>query len=156
MNTKYILPVLIVIVLIAGGFYYSDSNHKDGVMMEENDSLLKDETSMMEEVSEVGGSGMFVKYEDVNISELEGKIVLDFAATWCPSCQAFKEDVQESVSDIPGDVNIVVVDYDKFTDLKKKYGVTTQHTFVQIDNNGGMIEKWIGGSALEDVLAKIK
>jgi hypothetical protein len=36
-------------------------------------------------------------------------------------------------------------DYDSNNELKKKYGVTYQHTFVQIDSNGNMITKWNGG-----------
>jgi hypothetical protein len=38
-----------------------------------------------------------------------------------------------------------LVDYDNSKDLQKKYGVTYQHTFVQIDENGEALSKWNGG-----------
>jgi len=37
-------------------------------------------------------------------------------------------------SEIPENVNLLKVDYDNSTDLKEKYGVTMQHTFVLVDN----------------------
>jgi hypothetical protein len=43
-------------------------------------------------------------------------------------------------------------DYDTSNDLKTKYGVTYQHTFVQIDSSGNAITKWVGG----DTAALIK
>jgi thioredoxin-related protein len=40
-------------------------------------------------------------------------------------------------------------------DLAKKYGITYQHTFVQIDSKGNEITKWNGGKT-DELLAKIK
>jgi len=85
----------------------------------------------------------------------EGPVVLFFKATWCPSCQALDADIKENLEDIPENVTILEVDYDEYTDLRKQYGVTTQHTLVQIDENGDAIQKWSGGSTLDTVLAKL-
>ena len=38
------------------------------------------------------------------------------------------------------------VDYDTALDLRQRYGVTTQHTFVVIDGNGEKIDAIIGPS----------
>jgi thiol-disulfide isomerase/thioredoxin len=100
--------------------------------------------------------GKFVNWEEVNLADLDGKIVLDFSATWCPSCVQIKKDIENSLSDIPADVTIVLVDYDSNKDLRVKYGVTSQHTFVQVKNNGEKIKLWQGGKTLEDVLANIE
>lgn len=113
------------------------------------DSMEKDETAMMKK------AGSFVNYEDVDVASLSGKIVLDFSATWCPSCRTFKADVAASLDDIPENLNLVVVDYDTYTDLRKKYNVTYQHTFVQIDRDGNEIKKWSGGSTLESVIQQV-
>ena len=40
-------------------------------------------------------------------------------------------------------------------ELKKKYEVTYQHTFVQVDAQGNMIKKWSGG-ALADIIDETK
>ncbi len=100
--------------------------------------------------------GSFVKYEETNISELDGNIILDFSATWCPSCRKFKKDVEKSLMDIPSDLTIVLVDYDSNKDLRQQYGVKQQHTFVQIDNQGNAITMWSGGSTLESLFSNIK
>ena len=41
---------------------------------------------------------------------------------------------------IPAGINIVEVDYDSHQDLRVKYGVRTQHTFVQVDQGGNKIK----------------
>lgn len=48
----------------------------------------------------------------------------------------------EQEQDIPDDVLILRADYDKEDELKQKYGVTLQHTFVVVDEKGNFIEKW--------------
>jgi hypothetical protein len=53
-------------------------------------------------------------------------------------------------------VTILEVDYDKYGELKQKYGVTMQHTLVQVDAAGNQIMKWSGGATLEDVVKNIK
>lgn len=129
-----------------------DKMEKSGDAMMEK----KDDSMMMEKEAMVEKPGSFVKYEDVNIASLNGDIVLDFSATWCPSCRSFKKDVEASLSDIPSNLTIVLVDYDSNKDLRKKYGVTRQHTFVQIDKQGNQINKWSGGSTLESLFSHIK
>jgi len=104
----------------------------------------------------VAGPGSYLDYADVDLASLEGKIVLDFYASWCPSCRKLESDIKGSLADIPSDVTIVKVDYDAETALKQKYGVTKQHTMVQVDNQGNLIQKWSGGSTLESIVNKLK
>ena len=60
------------------------------------------------------------------------------------------------VTSIPEDVHILVVDYDAAQDLKKKYAVTYQHTFVQVDAEGKLLKKWSGSPTLAALIAEIK
>ncbi len=71
--------------------------------------------------------------------------VLFFKADWCPTCIAAAKDFEKN-RELLKDVNLVVVNYDKSRDLQKKYGVTYQHTFVQISTKGDALVKWNGGS----------
>jgi thiol-disulfide isomerase/thioredoxin len=80
------------------------------------------------------------------------KVVLFFHATWCPYCKAADAAFKASPEKIPSGVTVLKTDYDSNTSLKTKYGVTTQHTFVQIDTNGNMITKWVSGDI--DMLIK--
>ncbi len=76
----------------------------------------------------------------------QGDTILYFHANWCPICQALDPDITKNISQLPIGVTILKVDYDKETDLKKKYGVTYQHTFVQVDPNGNKLKLWNGST----------
>jgi hypothetical protein len=47
-------------------------------------------------------------------------------------------------------------DYDSNIDLRKKYGVTSQHTFVQIDSSGNLIKKWVWGRDVQDITERLQ
>ncbi|HAK46214.1 MAG TPA: hypothetical protein DCO79_09905 [Spirochaeta sp.] len=79
--------------------------------------------------------------------------VLFFNASWCPSCKSAVRDFEKNMDDLAG-INLVLVDYDNSDDLQKKYGVTYQHTFVQIDSEGESLVKWNGGD-IKELLEKI-
>lgn len=99
------------------------------------------------------------KYIDYDASMLASSgadhQVLNFSASWCPSCRTLDKNINTSAGDIPVGTIIYKVDYDSNTDLRKKYGVTSQHTLVEVDANGNLIQKWTGGSTLDSVLAKL-
>ena len=77
-------------------------------------------------------------------------------SSWCPSCRKLEKDINASLSDIPADVTILKVNYDSEKELKTKYAVTQQHTLVQVDQSGNIINKWSGGNTLESIIGKIK
>ncbi len=80
--------------------------------------------------------------------------VLFFHASWCPPCKAADASINETgVSD---NLTILKVDFDNSAELRKKYGVTSQHTFVQVDADGNLIKKWSGGSSAADIESKLK
>ena len=45
--------------------------------------------------------------------------------------------------------------FDTETELKKKYSITYQHTYVQVDAAGNAVATWNGG-ALDALLANLK
>lgn len=89
------------------------------------------------------------------------KIVLFFYANWCPTCRPVDVELKERNEEIPAGIEIYQVNYnDSDTDqaekeLAKKYGVTYQHTFIQIDKEGNEITRWNGGG-LDKLLSSIK
>lgn len=82
-------------------------------------------------------------------------IVLFFKADWCPSCRVLDGDIKSNLDDIPSNVTILEVDYDSSTALKQKYGVTTQHTLVQVTSDGSLVKKWSGSPRLNSVIAEL-
>jgi thioredoxin-related protein len=122
---------------------------KDAEMMNDDQSAMKD--------AEVMSKGSYGVYSQEKLAMAnDGKVVLFFKASWCPSCRALDADIKANLGSIPAGVAILEVDYDSSADLKKKYGVTMQHTLVQVDANGEMINKWSGGATLATVAANIK
>lgn len=99
-------------------------------------------------------------YEAYSEPELEhakdGTVVLFFKAPWCPTCRAVDSDIKAHLADIPPGVSILEVDYDSSDELKRKYGVTYQHTFVQVDAAGNLLKKWSGGLTLGSILKEIR
>jgi thiol-disulfide isomerase/thioredoxin len=83
------------------------------------------------------------------------KVILFFHAPWCPTCKRLDADIQKNSDKIPGGIVILKTDYDSEVALKQKYGVTYQHTFVQVDANGNLISKWSGSPTLSEFLEKV-
>ena len=100
--------------------------------------------------------GSYVAYTPTIIKEAAqtGKtVVLFFHAGWCPTCKSADKDFTSRIGEIPSNLVVVKVDYDTEKDLKKKYNVTYQHTFVQVDAEGMAVTTWNGGD-LDEVLSK--
>jgi thiol-disulfide isomerase/thioredoxin len=182
MDSKVIIGIIAVVVVGLGAYGYS-SNQKEAAMMEqkaqeekmmmekkameektmtekemmEGDKMMEKDGAMMEKDGAMMSKGSYEMYDPAKLAMAEkGKVVLFFKASWCPSCRTLDADIKASLGDIPVGVTILEVDYDKYGELKQKYGVTMQHTLVQVDKDGNQIAKWSGGSTLEDVVKNIK
>lgn len=80
--------------------------------------------------------------EDFNDIISNGKVVVDFFATWCGPCKMLGP-VFEKVSDEVNDVKFVKLDVDKFNDIAREYGVMSVPTLILFEN-GKEIRKEIG------------
>lgn len=172
-NTGIIIGIIVLVVL-GGGIYASMSDKNDAMMeqpaMEEKDVMMpadttktdgmmkKDETSMMEKSDSMMQAGSYETYssEKVMLASDTHDVVLFFRAVWCPTCIAANRDINANLGKIPSSLTILDVNYDNSRDLKKKYGVTYQHTFVQVDSDGNMIKKWSGSPTLSALVAEVK
>ena len=119
---------------------------KNAVMEKTNDGKIMDKNA----------SSRYVPYSKAMYDAASSKRrVLYFYATWCPSCKIANSDFTANPGKIPEDVIVLRVNYnDPDTDqdekgLAKKYGITYQHTFVQVDNTGKEMSKWNGGQTDE-------
>lgn len=145
-----IAGVVIAIVVIGGIIWASSSSQKG------NDSMIKDDKMMSDEVSMMQKGG-YESYSPEKLTFAEnGNVVLFFHASWCPYCRTAEADINKNTSSIPSDLLILKTDYDTQTALKQKYGVTVQHTFVQVDKDGNQITKWIGSESLAEIVSKVK
>ncbi len=126
-----------------------DSMMKEDEAMEGDSMMKKEDSAMMQK------SGTYKAYSGEALAMAQkGKTVLFFYASWCPTCRTADADIVKNVATIPAGATILKVDYDKEVALKQKYGVTSQHTFVEIDSTGALVEKWSGGN-LAGIVAKL-
>ena len=92
--------------------------------------------------------GPYVRYSaEAFDAAKDQKRVIFFHASWCPSCRSANRDINANLELIPEGTVVFKTDYDKERELKRLYAITHQHTFVYVDANGEIIEKWSGGGA---------
>ncbi len=139
----------------------SDDTQKDEMMKgdetmqkdEMKKEMANDETNPPVVVEDPASPGAYLPYDASKLAMANtGDVVLFFHASWCPGCRALDSDITGQHSAIPGDLTILKLDYDTETELKKKYGVTTQHTLVQVDAGGNLVKKWSGSSKLSQIV----
>lgn len=165
-NTGIIIGVIVLLVIVSG--VYASMNNKDGAMMakekmeqqaiEEKEAMMKkDETSMVDKADTMMKVGSYEAYSTDKLARAKtGDVVLFFHASWCPSCRGLNSSIESNLKSIPEGVSILKTDYDKETELKKKYAITYQHTLVQVDKDGNMIKKWSGSPSLDSLISQIQ
>ncbi|NED95814.1 thioredoxin family protein [Phytoactinopolyspora alkaliphila] len=101
--------------------------------------------------------GVYRAYSDEAVAEAGyPTTILFFHASWCPECRAFEQAIEDS--EIPAGVQILKVDYDSATELKQRYDVTMQTTFVRVDDGGEAQGTWVGygkDRSLEAILTEL-
>lgn len=93
----------------------------------------------------VSVAGAYIDYSQYQASgATTPTVVLFFHATWCPTCRAADKALHEQ--GVPHGLTVVKVDYDSMTELRQRYGITQQHTFVLVDASGQELRKWSGSA----------
>lgn len=162
----------LVILAVAGASAYALMGKND-VAMEK--PLVKEESAAMEKTAAMESdqgmekpaammqkSGSYQPFSpELLQSTAATRRVLFFYANWCPTCKAADGSFTKDLAQLPGDVTLIKVNYNDTEtdqvekDLAKQYGITYQHTFVQIDAAGKEITKWNGGQTAE-LLSNLK
>lgn len=171
MSTKTTSIIVIVLILVLGIGYFATSANKtdEPVQTTEtstdpspaavppptlSDDATDSETESEEQATRVAGT--YQDYDGEKIAQSNADhILLFFHATWCPSCRALDSDIVAHRERIPAGVEIYKIDYDTATALKRQYGVTTQHSIIEITSSGEALSDISHGLTLEDVLATL-
>lgn len=85
--------------------------------------------------------GQYVDYREGIIAETPGPKLLFFHADWCRQCRQIEESIKAQGA--PKGVSIIKVDYENSDELRAKYKITLQTTFVKIDDQGNEIKKYV-------------
>ncbi len=100
--------------------------------------------------------GRYVDWADYDADRAayaDSDVVLFFHAPWCPSCRTTEESID--ADGVPDGLTLVKVDFDSATELRQKYGVTYQHTYVQVDPDGTALKKWTGSVTGADIAGEV-
>lgn len=160
-----IAGVVVGLLLIFGAYWQMqqtgvrpaalESTTPSGTAAMESDSPTETPTTL-------GASPQYIAFEaDTLSSTATQRRVLFFYANWCPTCKEANDEFVGDLSELPSNVALIRVNYnDSDTDqaekdLAKKYAVTYQHTFVQIDADGNEVAKWNGGE-LDELLSRLQ
>ncbi len=171
MSKKALILVSVVVglFLVGGGVLAYTKNHRDKkeqdkVAMEQSEAMMKKDDdamkkdAMAKEGATMSKQGAYVTLADYNADTAkyaDTKKVYFFHASWCPICQGIEKEIKADMSRIPAGVTLIKTDFDTSTALRQKYEVTTQYTFVQVDNDGNEVVQW-SATSLADALAGIK
>ena len=153
MNKNMMWIIGAVVLVVVGGLFFSNQQSKNT----EQTKMEKKPVAM----EKTANARYLVYSKDVYDAASDKRRVLYFYATWCPSCKKANEDFTANPNKIPEDVVVIRTNYNdpdtdqEEKDLAKKYGITYQHTFVQVDLQGKEITKWNGGDT-DELLANIK
>jgi thiol-disulfide isomerase/thioredoxin len=145
--------VTVIVMAAAGAAVFAQSMMSTASTSTDTSSMMSVNMTAAElrAAKGAGGKVLFMSLAEAQALVEKGPVVLFFAADWCPTCIEAMKDLNANGAMLKG-VTVVVVDYDNSKDLKKRYGVTVQHTFVQIDGKGVKLAAWNGGSV--DVILK--
>lgn len=100
----------------------------------------------------------FTSEEDAqNLVRNGERVVYFFKTASCASCKTAQKDLDTRLSTYSTPFVVVVVEYDKEPGktLKEKYGISSDHTWIQIDADGNVVTKWQGGTT-DELVSNIK
>lgn len=80
-------------------------------------------------------------------------VVLFFHADRCSTCEQARKSFE--LTGIPAWLTILEVDYDTETQLKQKYSILTQTSYVYIDSDWELLKRRVWGRHIDDIIAKI-
>ena len=164
MNKKSFTALSVAILVLAGGTvaYSAEPSPKSSQSSKETtkkaEAMKKAEAkkkaeAMKKDAAKMGMiKGSYSDYDASKLSNAEhGTVILNFSASWCETCIAADKNFKSTTP--PDGLTLLKVDYDNSTELKRKYGVTIQHTFVQVDKTGKLIKKWNGSNSYDELLS---
>jgi len=142
MNKKTISILIVIIILIVGALIYvllTPPQETDVEKAATSSTQKEAATNTTPVTSEQPGT--YVTYSEAAVQNTAGTKLLFFHAPWCPQCRAMEASIEND--GVPSGVTVFKVDYDTHQDLRQKYGVTLQTTFVKIDDNGDKIASYV-------------
>ena len=144
--SKQLIVSVIIGLFIAGAGVFAFTQSKDSepaVVTNLTTSQSEPTTTMPTENTESApaGEGEYIDFDEAKFASTKGKKVLFFHAPWCLQCRSIESGI--TPGSIPTNVTIFKVDYDSRQDLRQKYDVRLQTTFVVVNDQNEVEEKYV-------------
>ena len=88
------------------------------------------------------------------VMQAEGKVLVDFWASWCGPCKMLGPTIEELAGDFDGKVVVGKVDVDNNQQVSVDYGIRNIPT-VLIFKNGEVVDKIVGVAPKETIAEKL-
>ncbi len=121
-----------------------------------SDAMMKADTTVQADAlvkDTPDANGSYTVYSESAVSSALAagkKVILFFHAPWCPTCKAADANFLKETA--PVNTIVFKTDYDSNVALKKKYGVTYQHTFVSLNTDGSLKKKMSGADTFAELV----
>ena len=96
--------------------------------------------------------GIYTDYS-TNLIWSNEDVLLFFHADWCSTCEQARKSFAETW--IPAGLTILEVNYDTEDELRRRYNILTQTSYVYINDQWESIKRRVGGRHIDDILGKI-
>lgn len=150
---RSILAVLLVLFVIGGGYLYSQTSNQN--------TSTAEPTIVASPIPDSQQVSAYLPYQSGLLqANADKRRILFFYASWCSTCRPANAEFEKRVGELPEGVVVIRVNYnDPDTDVEERalasqYGVTYQHTYVELDPAGDKVQTWNGGS-VDELLAKL-
>ncbi len=88
------------------------------------------------------------------VLEAEGKVLIDFFATWCGPCRMIAPFIEEIAEEKAGEVAVYKVDIDQSPDLASRYGVRGVPTLMVFEG-GKPVAQMVGAQPKAQILSML-
>lgn len=117
----------------------SDSKSPEASVSTPSPSTTIDESNNPS--SKTKGGGNYTSYSETALAADTGTKVLFFHAPWCSQCRQIESGINKDT--VPNGVIVYKVDYDSSQDLRNRYGVTLQTTFIVLNQDNEALKKHV-------------
>jgi len=142
MNKKSLIAVLCLVLVLGASLVYISVRPKisKAPTPETPASRWEEEVTKVENRPEET-KGVYTIYTPEALASAKGTVLLFFHAPWCPQCRQI--DTSITKDGLPSNVTVLKVDYDTHQELRTKYGVTIQTTFVKVNTAGEKLASYV-------------
>lgn len=144
MKKTWVIIGGVVLVIVAAFAYLLLSGNKASSPSanQASDLPARAEDQPANQQAEAPQPGTYKAFEGGDFEQASGKTrrVIFFHAPWCPQCRELDQSI--TAGKIPSGVTIYKLDYDTSHYYRNLYGVTQQTTFVEVDANGKLVNKY--------------